>query len=367
MKRIYLFTNQLKHGMKVADNICNSSGQLIVPKFAKYSDVIQKKLADNNIIEIAVLVEDDFDESSTDNTNDNNAIPISDYNSKIINSQEYKSFVKAYNENLATLTGMLTEIAEKPLKLDKDTLLMLPNSIASVCGNTFSLFDILHNMPSYNDSIFSHSLNVSLICGVFADWLKFSKEDKDALVLSGILHDIGKIKVPESILKKPGKLSAIEFKIIKNHTAYGFNIVKERVDDPRIKAAVLMHHERCDGSGYPSHLTSKQIPQFAKIITIADVYDAMTSSRSYRSALCPFEVIRLFESEGYSKYEPSLIYTFLHNIGQTYINCDVLLSDGRFGKILMLNQSTISKPIVSVDDTFIDLTKNSDIYIKALL
>ena len=128
-----------------------------------------------------------------------------------------------------------------------------------------------------------------------------------------------------------------------------------------------MHHERCDGSGYPLALTEGDIDDFALIVAIADVYDAMTAARIYRAPLCPFEVIAEFEKEGLQKYKPKYILTFLEHIATTYQNNRVMLSNGESAKIVLLNQQVFSKPLVQLTDgSCIDLNR-SPLYIKAII
>ncbi|MDD6572577.1 MAG: hypothetical protein PUF12_09365, partial [Thermoflexaceae bacterium] len=98
-----------------------------------------------------------------------------------------------------------------------------------------------------------------------------------------------------------------------------------------------------------------------------DVYDAMTSPRSYRPALCPFKAIQVFESEGLYKYDPKFIMTFLEHIGSSYLNNNVLLSDGRTGEIVMLNKLSLSKPMIKCDGEFIDLTKYPELSIESII
>jgi HD-GYP domain-containing protein (c-di-GMP phosphodiesterase class II) len=128
-----------------------------------------------------------------------------------------------------------------------------------------------------------------------------------------------------------------------------------------------MHHERCDGTGYPNGLVSHEIEPFAKLIAIADVYDAMTCARVYRGPLCPFEVISLFETEGYLKYDTKYLLTFLEGIVQTYINNNVRLSNKMEGEIVLINKFDLSRPVIMVGDEFIDLSRHRDLYIEALV
>ena len=204
---------------------------------------------------------------------------------------------------------------------------------------------------------------------MLGNWLGFSEDAQNTLTLCGLLHDIGKSRIPASIIGKPGRLTSEEFEQIKRHPLLGYELLKNQPLDPHIKNAALMHHERCDGSGYPTGLTEDYIDNFAMIVAIADVYDAMTAARSYRSPLCPFEVISKFEEDGFQKYHTKYILVFLKQIASTYQSNRVILSDGRGCTIVMLNQNALSRPIVQFDDkSCLDLsTASRDLYIKAVL
>ena len=129
-----------------------------------------------------------------------------------------------------------------------------------------------------------------------------------------------------------------------------------------------MHHERCDGSGYPFGIKNGKIDTFAKMVAIVDVYDAMTSARIYRGPMCPFKVVDIFESEGLQKYDTRFIMTFLENIVNTYMLNRVKLSDGREGDIVFINKQKYSRPTIKSGDEFIDLMKEpQDVYIVAIL
>jgi HD-GYP domain-containing protein (c-di-GMP phosphodiesterase class II) len=178
------------------------------------------------------------------------------------------------------------------------------------------------------------------------------------------------VRIPDELLNKTGSLTDEEFARIKEHPKLGYDILKNQPNlDPRIKKAALMHHERCDGSGYPSQLTEDFIDNYAMIVAIADVYDAMTAARAYRAPLCPFQVISNFEKDGYQKFNTKYILTFLKQIAQTYQSNRVMLSDGRACNIVMLNQNALSRPIVQFDDkTCLDLsTASKDLIITTLL
>ncbi|MBQ3029386.1 MAG: HD domain-containing protein, partial [Lachnospiraceae bacterium] len=151
------------------------------------------------------------------------------------------------------------------------------------------------------------------------------------------------------------------------HPMEGYNILFESRFISSIQNASLMHHERVDGSGYPLGLKGNQIDKYAKMVAIADVYDAMTAARVYRGALCPFKVIEMFESEGLSMFDPEYLLVFMENIVQTYIKNWVRLSNGKEGEIVMLNKQKLSRPVVLCGTEFINLADHPEISIDEIL
>ena len=126
-----------------------------------------------------------------------------------------------------------------------------------------------------------------------------------------------------------------------------------------------MHHEKCDGSGYPYGLRENEIDKYAKIITIADIFDAMTSDRVYRKALCPFTVIKFFEDDGLQKYDLKFILTFLENVANSYLNHRVVLSNGMEGNVIFINQTAYSLPTIATTDN--EIINLQDEYYKNIM
>lgn len=295
--------------------------------------------------------------------------PVSDasYSQKLKSSPEFQRFQVDFTLRSQDLKNCFDAYLSDGGTVNKEELLSKTISLVSPKQTTLDVFDMLHNMRQVNDSTYAHSLNVAIISRIIGKWLHFSNEELDTLTLAGLLHDIGKTKIPDEVLNKDGKLTDEEFQMIRNHPKYGYDILKSQPLNSHIKKAALMHHERCDGSGYPMGLTMEEIDDYALIIAIADVYDAMTAARSYRAPLCPFEVIAEFEKDGLQKYKPKYILTFLENIANAYQNNRVMLSDGTSARIVLLNHRRLSKPLVQLDDgACIDL-EQSPLYIKAII
>jgi len=199
----------------------------------------------------------------------------------------------------------------------------------------------------------------------------------DTIELAAPICDIGNIGIPMEILRKKTGLTEEEEAVRKTHTDIGAKFltdlyVSSDYNDFVVTSVDIIrhHHENWDGSGYPQGLKMNEMKEsdhFAQIIAIADVYDAMTAKRAHRAALCPFHVIADFEIEGLQKYNPKYILTFLERIAYTYQSNRVMLTDGRYAKILMLNRQFLSRPIVEVEDGIVELSRTPDIRIQTLL
>ena len=281
---------------------------------------------------------------------------------RMIVSSEFKGFQVDYLLFIEHLKDVFSKIPSTPnYKIDTKELIEKLSPLYLSRNTITEVFDMIGQMHSINDSVYAHCVNVALISRMIGRWLHFEQHDLDILTCCGLLHDIGKLAIPDAILNKPGKLTDEEFALIKSHPKLGYDMLVNQDVDSRIKQSVLMHHERYDGSGYPNRLTSEFLPDFAMIVAIADVYDAMTAARSYREPLCAFQVIENFERDGYQKYHTKYIYTFLHQIASTYQNNRIMLNDGRSAKIVMLNQSQLDT------GECLDLSTAKDLYISKVL
>lgn len=357
-----ILTNQAVPGMISADDVYTFNNTLIIGKNTLLTDRIITRLKFYSVYEIIVFIEEEVKIiKSSEFTEDE-----SPYKNKQ-KTLEFRKFLTSFKDNINNFKNSIDEVVINGTDINTDLLLNHTNNVLAESRNGLHVLNMLHSTRKFDDLTYVHSLNVSLICNVFGKWLKLSEEEIRILTLCGLLHDIGKVKIPSKIIDKPTKLTDVEFITVKMHTIKGYNILKNKNIDPRIINTALMHHERCDGSGYPNALTSNQIDKFAKIVAIADVYDAMTSARVYRGPLCPFEVIELFETEGYQKYDAHYLLTFLDGIVQTYMHNKVQLSTGQKGKIVMLNKNSLTKPVIQIGKSFMDLSKHPDVSILKVI
>lgn len=352
--------HQIKEGMIAIDDVFSPSGQLVVSKNTVLNPRTISKLKLYNVKSLYVLISDGLAET----LNKTEDIP----ENSIRSSTQFKAFRRTFVSTATELNRTLETLFRTPnAKVEYDEILTQLDSLTENISSTMYLMEILQCMREYDDTIFVHSISVALVANTIACRLKLSEEDQKNLMLACILHDIGKLKIPPEILLKPGRLTEEEFELIKTHPQAGYALLKHSGLPAEVLLAVLLHHERCDGSGYPSGLSGNKLPLFARIIAIADVYDAMTAKRTYRKEICPFDVIAMFEEEGYQKYDVNLLIPFLESIAQSYINAEVRLSNSLVGTIVMINSQRLSKPIVNVDGQFYDLSKDNFLAIERIL
>lgn len=173
----------------------------------------------------------------------------------------------------------------------------------------------MSNLKMFDECTFYHSINVAALSMLMGIKLNLSKDKVCSLVITGLLHDIGKMFIDKSILNKPGRLLANEFEIIKKHPYLGYDYVKKNYKKvpSSIYMGILEHHEKFNGEGYPCSINRANICLFARIISLVDVYDAMLSKRPYKTAIQQNKVLEYIVESGKSIFDPELIAVFLKN------------------------------------------------------
>ena len=362
MLPVTISLQQVRQGMITADDVFSPSGQLIIPKNTTLNPRLISRLKLYNVKKISVIITSDLAKELNDLAEKN----------KPLNPEKtthgFKQFNRTYQDMANDLEAAFQTVIEHPSDaFDPSPIIDQIMELAKTVSSTLHLMNTLQLLREYEDTVFIHSISVALIAHTIATQQNFTQEDLRTLIFACAFHDIGKLKIPSEILYKPGRLTDDEYAIVKKHTKIGYDILNKARFPEEIALSALLHHERCDGSGYPQGVLSEQIPKFAKIIAIADVYDAMTARRSYRKEICSFDVIADFEDKGYQKYDVTYLLPFLTGIAQSHLNNKVRLSNSLIGTIVMINQHKLSKPVVNLDGTFFDLSKQKDITILELL
>jgi putative nucleotidyltransferase with HDIG domain len=345
VSKVFLPLREVKPGMRIAETILNDYGSIVISEGTILDDHMIKKLFNLNYSKVRVVEKEN----------------------NFSSSEISESFNTSYNASVNCFKSVLYDAAVgKNLNMDK-----VDKVVTSVVARLDEKRDIvrcINQIKSADQYTYTHSINVSLLCMLLGKWMGFSKDKLLMLVQAGLLHDIGKSKVPKEILNKPSKLTPDEYEEIKKHTVYGYRMLeKEPEIDREIRIAVLMHHEREDGSGYPTGAKGDKISMMAKVIAVADIYDAMTSNRVYREKESPFEVFHIMEEEYVGKLDVAVVNAFLSNIAAYYIGDFAKLNTGEVCEIVHINPRHVSRPIIRVDDKYIDLTVEKELKIQEIL
>lgn len=207
----------------------------------------------------------------------------------------------------------------------------------------------LDELNSYDLATGSHSFSVAIYAGTLAVLNGYNYDRVKQVVMTALLHDIGKSKVAEEIIKKPGPLTAEEYEEIKKHPTYGYEMLKDLESvDSVVRVSILQHHENSNGSGYPTGLRDEDIYEYAKIIHICDVYDAMISERCYKEAQSPEYVIAYIKSESGKMFNPQLVKIFMRSIAPYPEGCEVLLNTGEKAIVKRVVSDHPTEPIVKL-------------------
>ncbi|MDF2474143.1 MAG: hypothetical protein K0R21_1925 [Anaerocolumna sp.] len=370
MSSIRITTDQAIIGMVVANNIYSRDNQLLVGR--------ETILSERNIIRLKLYGIKEFEiidqqASSMYLYDEIEDIPgrlskEPEYYSKVRDTEEFKQFKASIEDTAEYLKDYFNKVVTGQEHINSNMLISEIEAIIFESRNGIHLLDMLNCMKVYDDSTYIHSINVALICYAIGRWMNLPIEDVQVLALSGLFHDIGKLLIPKDIVLKPTRLTDNEYVQMKDHVILGYEILKKQNIDIRIKNTALMHHEKCDRSGYPMKLSGEQIEPFAKIVAIADVYDAMTANRIYRGPICPFNVIAQFEADGLKQYDPTSLLIFLDRMVQSYIHNWVVLSNEEIAEIIMINKNTLSKPVVRTQKQhYIDLSRERNLEIMAFI
>lgn len=373
MKTKKVLTANLKPGMVSSEAAYTFTNHLVIQSNTTLTPDIIEKLKYYAVKSVKVYVPEENataspakEEKVQTSTGSHLNLDGPTYFERVQKSPDFIEFKNDFTTSVDTFKGQLNDVAtQNNTSVTKDMLHEV-DKLLSQTRNPLHLLEMMQCLRGFDDMTYMHSMNVALISSIIGSWLGFSQEDLNVLSLCGLLHDIGKLSIPPEVIQKPGKLTDEEFQLIRSHPQLGYDILRTKNLDERIKLAALQHHERFDGSGYPNHLEGSQIHQFSSIVSIADVYDAMTSNRVYRKGICPFTVIATFEKEK-ELYEPSILYTFMKRTIEAYVNTEVMLSNGEKGKVVLLNQNVLSRPVVITDKKTYDLSRDTSVDITDLI
>ncbi|MDI6601993.1 MAG: HD domain-containing protein [Thermoanaerobacteraceae bacterium] len=279
------------------------------------------------------------------------------------------SFIKIYEDFSIRVEDIFTNAFKSGL-IDVECVEAILDALIDIVGEIDFNIILLNRLQKKDFYTYYHSLDVCLYSLAVGKNIEMDDKELRDLGRGALLHDVGKCEVPDDILLKPGKLTDEEFELIKRHTNKGYEILlKTGVYNDSVARIALEHHEKWDGSGYPLGIRDEQISFWARIVTIADIYDALTSDRVYKSKVLPHEAAEYILSNAGLILDPVLTKVFLFAIDVYPVGARVLLSTGEEGIVIDSNRSFPLRPKIKISttDKIIDLEKHPSVFIKNLI
>lgn len=221
------------------------------------------------------------------------------------------------------------------------------NLVSSIDRNPNALM-CMTKIREKDTYLLEHSLNVAILLANFASFIGLEEEKVQELSLSGFLHDIGKIKIPDEILHKPGRLDDQEMTIMRDHVYFGTKVLIEMGIPESIVTTIGEHHERLDGYGYPDGLRGDEITQFGRMIAIVDTYDAITADRCYKAGMSSKKALQILMQDAPEKYDQALVKQFVQCVGIFPVGSLVKLDNEKIAMVLKQHQVHTTKPVVKV-------------------
>ncbi len=282
-------------------------------------------------------------------------------------SKNLKETHKVYHKVQEQIYNIYNRISTGERSILTDVNALVDEIIEKIMDDP-NIIKTINSLKKQDSYTYRHMVNVSILCALMGKWLGYLPEQIRMLAVAGLLHDIGKVAIPLNILNKPGKLEEEEFIVIKKHPAMGYDICKRIPDvSDEIVCAVVAHHERENGSGYPFGLYEDRIPETAKIIAIADVYDAMTSDRSYKKKDTPYKALEILKEESYDKLNAGMVYIFIQKMSDYLVGDHVELSNGQTGQVAFIYSDQPGKPLVITENGWMDLSLEKTIFVAKIL
>ncbi|MDD2443144.1 MAG: HD-GYP domain-containing protein [Desulfotomaculaceae bacterium] len=353
--------SSLEPGMKIGRTIYGARGEMLIRKGVELTPGHIRKLAQ---LEVSFVFIDDESAPGT-------VIP------KIVVKD-----VIADQTRLAAVQqvkNILLETKESGrLVIDPQTVYKTVNNFTDELLSSSSIMVNLVELRSQDDYTFAHSVNVCVLALMTGITLELDKKELGVLGVGALLHDLGKVKVPDEILNKPGTLTKEEFKIMKKHTYYGHELIQRAKGFEDTHALIACQHHECyNGSGYPLGIKENEFNEFSQIVAISDKFDALTANRVYRNAFPPHEAYEMCAASGNFWFKDHIVKAFLHNIAAYPSGTFIELNDRRVATVIDTPKGLSMFPRVRVlfnknrrllsAPQEIPLSEQSDLYISRSL
>ncbi|TWH51577.1 HD-GYP domain-containing protein [Sporomusa sp. KB1] len=336
-------------GMQLSRDVCSTDGKVLVSKNSILTQSTIQKLSNWQIPSVFV-----YTEVTTLN-------PLLD--------PKLQKFLNTYNQSVSVVQQAFDDIRTTQ-NIPLDAFTVTADELAAGVAEAGNVIDRLYNLPPCDDYTIYHSVNVSAISALIATWLNYPPDSVNAISLAGLLHDVGKSRLPVELLNRPNRLPPDLYEQYMQHVAHGYDLVSKIPNiSQSITAAVFQHHERRDGSGYPGGITDYYIHPYAKIVAVADLYDeGMTiNCENPQLKLSPYLSLQKLRDEAY-RLDPKICITFIDNMTNFLSGNRVILTDGRQGRVVYINKYQPARSMVQLDNGIVlDLSEQNELTIHYIV
>ncbi|MGV8145302.1 MAG: HD-GYP domain-containing protein [Alkaliphilus sp.] len=332
MEKVYLA--ELKNGEIINRDLCNAYGAILIHKGTKITDSLKQKLLNNNV---------QFFFSSRELTPTANTY-AEFFDDSIIKKMEEAN--KVYEESFDELANQF-EFFKENHHINKKVMTDIATQLVDSISGSDQIFIGVQGIKEKDFYTYIHSLDVAVFSIIFSNSMNLSESETREIALAALLHDVGKIQIPDSILTKPSRLTDSEMKQMKNHPVIGYNILKNELTYPdEISLVALQHHEKINKKGYPLGVSWDSLHPYSRMVAICDIYDAVTAKRVYRKGMLPHEAIEFLLSIANIELDYSLTKQFVRAVAPYPLFTKVLLNTGEEGVVIRLHDNYPHRPVV---------------------
>jgi putative nucleotidyltransferase with HDIG domain len=340
--------DELEEGMFV-DSIAEQQGSMKIKSRGRVSSVgIINKLKSQGIIALNIDLSKQLPTAASNEPSAPESSDVIEEAEPEISFEEEIGKAKKLHQKGKGIQKRMLDSVGKGLPIDIAIPKEFTDGIVSSIDRNPNALLCMTKIREKDSYLLEHSLNVAILLATFATHVGLSEEEAQELSLSGFLHDIGKINIPDSILHKPGRLTDQEMVVMQDHVYYGIRTLEEMEIPERIIRTIGEHHERLDGYGYPEGKRGDEISVFGRMIAIVDTYDAITADRCYKDGMPSKKALQILLQDSPEKYDQGLVQKFIKCIGIYPVGSLVKLSSEKIAMVVKQHETHPIKPIVKV-------------------
>ena len=328
VRKKYVSTRSLQSGMVIDQAIVDRTGRILIARKTTLDDFLIESLRKMGVTGIYIR------EGEEDPEEEIEISPVTLETIEKIKVADRKKVTLSESVKNRVNQGVQYLFSDTKSQDFTDTAENVTTSLMDAIMENDAVALNIDALKVSDEYTFKHSVDVATMAMVIARKANMSESDIHKIGVSGLLHDIGKSQIPNEVLNKAGKLTEEEFAVMKNHALFGYNMLKEKDELPQeVMMGVLQHHEKISGKGYPLRLADKQICPYAKILSIADVYDALVTERPYKKAFSQQDALEMIMAMT-EDLDISYMRDFLDSIILYPVDSVVKLSNGEKAKVV---------------------------------